>query len=413
MLACMEGGGQVLRVSVALAAITGMPIQVSRIRQGRSTPGLRAQHLAGIKLIRDISSGELSPCSVGSQDFVFTPGNLREEDGRVGARLERKEREQQQQQQQQQRQKEEARKKARRLLRTVERCRIHHPTITSCCSCSASVSCDREKNHSTPLRIRVYPILRLWIISSTSSCHSFATHFGADVSVSVAKRGYFPRGGGEVELSVVPSGLNPLRMLEQGEIVSVKAILRTFGYPASSQVLADMADLIEGRSFSDCAGSRDQNHKKNRVAVEVECNVHFSMQEEEPAQWRGGASVSGGSVGKKSTKRKGKSKRAGERKRRPFSVQLAATTTTGCILSANALGQRIGSERDLTMGAIHDLEALIASGSCVDEHPNQLIVFMALARGGTSALVYVKTEPACVAMYLQSCWRSHPTLRMV
>ena len=98
--------------------------------------------------------------------------------------------------------------------------------------------------------------------------------------------------------------------------------------------------------------------------------------------------MSGGSVGKKSTKRKGKSKRAG-RKKTPttFSVQLAATTTTGCILSANALGQRIGSERDLTMGAIHDLEALIASGSCVDEHTqDQLIVFMALAQGGKSTL---------------------------
>ena len=176
-------------------------------------------------------------------------------------------------------------------------------------------------------------------------------------------------------------------MLEQGEIVSVKAILRTFGYPASSQVLADMADLIEGRSFSDCAGSRDQNHKKNRVAVEVECNVHFGMQEEEPAQWRGGAARAEAVLARKVPKEKEKA--SGPRKKTPttFSVQLAATTTTGCILSANALGQRIGSERDLTMGAIHDLEALIASGSCVDEHTqDQLIVFMALARGGTSAL---------------------------
>ena len=44
----MEGGGQVLRISLALAAITGTPVHVSKIRQGRSTPGLRAQHLAGL-----------------------------------------------------------------------------------------------------------------------------------------------------------------------------------------------------------------------------------------------------------------------------------------------------------------------------------------------------------------------------
>jgi RNA 3'-terminal phosphate cyclase (ATP) len=46
----MEGGGQILRMSVALAAIRSQPIRMKKIRAGRSSPGLKAQHLTGISL---------------------------------------------------------------------------------------------------------------------------------------------------------------------------------------------------------------------------------------------------------------------------------------------------------------------------------------------------------------------------
>ncbi len=35
-----EGGGQILRTSLALAAITGTPVRINRIRAGRQKPGL-------------------------------------------------------------------------------------------------------------------------------------------------------------------------------------------------------------------------------------------------------------------------------------------------------------------------------------------------------------------------------------
>jgi RNA 3'-terminal phosphate cyclase (ATP) len=43
----LEGGGQTLRISSALSAILGVPIRIHSIRAGRSTPGLRPQHLTG------------------------------------------------------------------------------------------------------------------------------------------------------------------------------------------------------------------------------------------------------------------------------------------------------------------------------------------------------------------------------
>ncbi|HEX8108470.1 MAG TPA: RNA 3'-terminal phosphate cyclase, partial [Kofleriaceae bacterium] len=44
-----EGGGQILRTSLALVMITGRPLEMSRIRAGRARPGLRRQHLACVE----------------------------------------------------------------------------------------------------------------------------------------------------------------------------------------------------------------------------------------------------------------------------------------------------------------------------------------------------------------------------
>lgn len=43
----LEGGGQLLRNAIALAALTHTPVRISNVRQGRPQPGLKAQHAAG------------------------------------------------------------------------------------------------------------------------------------------------------------------------------------------------------------------------------------------------------------------------------------------------------------------------------------------------------------------------------
>ena len=55
----LEGGGQILRNSAALATITGQTLVVNKIRAARSKPGLRAQHAAGMQLVAQISGGKL------------------------------------------------------------------------------------------------------------------------------------------------------------------------------------------------------------------------------------------------------------------------------------------------------------------------------------------------------------------
>uniref|UniRef100_A0A8C7CC37 RNA 3'-terminal phosphate cyclase n=1 Tax=Neovison vison TaxID=452646 RepID=A0A8C7CC37_NEOVI len=73
----MEGGGQILRVSTALSCLLGLPLRVQKIRAGRSTPGLRPQHLSGLEMIRDLCDGQLEGAEIGSTEIMFTPEKIK------------------------------------------------------------------------------------------------------------------------------------------------------------------------------------------------------------------------------------------------------------------------------------------------------------------------------------------------
>ncbi len=71
-----EGGGQVLRMTVALSAVTGTPVHVSNIRAGRSNPGLRPQHLAAIEAVRRLCRGTVDGMEEHATEITFRPGEL-------------------------------------------------------------------------------------------------------------------------------------------------------------------------------------------------------------------------------------------------------------------------------------------------------------------------------------------------
>jgi RNA 3'-terminal phosphate cyclase (ATP) len=72
-----EGGGQILRTSLALSAVTGQPLIIEQIRTHRSQPGLRPQHLAAVKAIAQITQAEVEGAVLHSRELRFTPGRLR------------------------------------------------------------------------------------------------------------------------------------------------------------------------------------------------------------------------------------------------------------------------------------------------------------------------------------------------
>jgi RNA 3'-terminal phosphate cyclase (ATP) len=69
-----EGGGQVLRTSLALALITGKAFRLRNIRAKRSKPGLQAQHLMSVKAAAQIGQATTRGACISSIDLTFEPG---------------------------------------------------------------------------------------------------------------------------------------------------------------------------------------------------------------------------------------------------------------------------------------------------------------------------------------------------
>ncbi len=68
-----EGGGQILRTSLSLAAITGRRIRIHDLRSKRRTPGLAAQHLTAVRAVAALCQAETRGDELGSQDLDFAP----------------------------------------------------------------------------------------------------------------------------------------------------------------------------------------------------------------------------------------------------------------------------------------------------------------------------------------------------
>jgi len=164
-----EGGGQIVRTAVALSAVTGKPVRITRIRQGRSKPGLAAQHARAITALAAICNARTSGATPGSSEIVFTPGEIR------GGR--------------------------------------HRVEIGTAGSVTLLMQC------LLPALLRADAHSSLQIIGGTDVQWSPAvdyfknvflpalSSFGARVSLEVLQRGYYPRGQGEVLLEVEPAKL--------------------------------------------------------------------------------------------------------------------------------------------------------------------------------------------------------------
>jgi RNA 3'-terminal phosphate cyclase (ATP) len=71
-----EGGGQMLRSSLALSILTRTPIHLTNIRAKRPKPGLQAQHLQSVRAAATISSAQVEGDAIASQSLRFAPGDV-------------------------------------------------------------------------------------------------------------------------------------------------------------------------------------------------------------------------------------------------------------------------------------------------------------------------------------------------
>jgi len=191
-----EGGGQILRTSVSLAALTGRAVEITRIRAGRSKPGLQPQHLMAVRAVAALCGAALEGDAVGSQRLLFTPradpqpGRYRFDIGTAGA--------------------------APLVIQSV----LLPLALAGGAPSGATVIGGTHVPHAPPLEYleAVYlPALR---------------RAGLAAMVSYSRAGFFPAGGGEVVLETLPAPrLQPLDLTERGKLQALTAYVVTGKLP--------------------------------------------------------------------------------------------------------------------------------------------------------------------------------------
>jgi len=72
-----EGGGQILRTSLALSLVTGKPFRITKIRARRARPGLRRQHLTAVLAAAEVGRARCRGADLESRELEFVPDAVR------------------------------------------------------------------------------------------------------------------------------------------------------------------------------------------------------------------------------------------------------------------------------------------------------------------------------------------------
>ena len=169
-----EGGGQIIRSAIALSCITKQPIHLENIRKNRKNEGLKAQHLTAIRILQKISKADVIGAKIGSTELKFIPGNVEN-------------------------------------LELIEDVKTAGSISLILQVLIPVVSISQKK---LSLIIKGGTDV-LWSPSMDYTQHVLKeaySRMGIEFSVEIIKRGYYPKGNGEVKLEVYPSKIKSLTL---------------------------------------------------------------------------------------------------------------------------------------------------------------------------------------------------------
>lgn len=293
----LEGGGQILRTSLALSCILRKPVRIYNIRAKRPNPGLQAQHFATIRALRDITQAKVEGFSLGSLEVKFSPQEVRSVDLNID-------------------------------IKTAGSIGLLLQSLIPVSAFSPEGVHARIKGGTTgkaAIPIEYYPSVIIPILK----------RMGIEVRLNLIKRGYYPKGGGEV-LVFIKGGnlLSPLNLIEQGKVIRIEGIShshRELKKRNVSERQRDSALEILKKRF-DCP-------------IDILCEYSDSL------------SLGSGIV-------------------------LWAKTDKEAILGADAMGEREKPAEDIGSQAAEKLISQIDSNAPVDSHlADNLIIWLALAGG--------------------------------
>jgi RNA 3'-terminal phosphate cyclase (ATP) len=190
-----EGGGQILRYSLALSALTLRPVRIFNIRAKRDNPGLRPQHLTAVKALKEATNALVKGAEVGSMELYFEPrarrgGFMKLDIGTAGS------------------------------ISLVMQAMI--PVLLySEREARVQVTGGTDVEWSPPI-----DYMRLVF------AHNIRL-LGVGVEVKVERRGHYPRGGGLVEFTVrrLADVLKPVQLVDHGGVVGVRGVSHAVRLP--------------------------------------------------------------------------------------------------------------------------------------------------------------------------------------
>ncbi len=209
-----EGGGQLVRTAVALAAICGEAIELHNIRAQRKPPGLAPQHVTAVRAVAALCGAEVEGLEVRSPALGFRPGRIRGghyhfDVGTAGSLT--------------------------LVLQAV---------LPVAVMCDAPVSMvligGTDVRAAPPLDYLRYVFLPL------------LAHAGVNATLSLRRRGYYPRGGGEIEVQVHGGRPRPLHLMQPHPVTELRGRVHVANLPwhivermqhSASLALADIAPV--------------------------------------------------------------------------------------------------------------------------------------------------------------------------
>ena len=295
-----SGSGTILRLSVALATITGQPLHICNIRQNRPQPGLKAQHLEAVLTAAKLCDAEVKGATLNSRELWFTPGevksgNFEAEIGTAGS--------------------------ISVLLMTV---------LPICVFAKDTVRLRVAKGGTDVSHSPTINYMRNVFLAALKQ-------MGLDASITVHKYGYYPKGMGEVTMTVKPShALQPIRLEHFGTLTSVKGIsVCTF--------------LAERKVAERQAKAANEYLSERGYAADIQVMNDRSN----PLQ-------------------------------KGSSIVLWAETDTGAIVGADAIGELRKTSETVGRKAAERLYTEISATPTVDAHlADMLIPYVALAAGSS------------------------------
>lgn len=381
----LEGGGQIVRNSVSLAAILHHPIKIHSIRGRRSKPGLAAQHAAGIRLVSKISQMIIQGCSVNSKILEMNNDSIKS-------------------------------------------LKVH-----ACLPSSEIVSIDEDAGTAGAISLMIQTSLPVAIFEKTCSekyrltlrggtnvsssppidhtkhvlfplLSNMGLHMSADEALIIHKRGYFPKGCGEISMNFAPikdSHLLPITLRSQGIFTAINGIIfgdcscedkETYRY-----LLLEKLELI----IKEIQLPNLSEEIKIQISISDELKSTHSKSTVRSATLSSSPQIPVPDKINNSKYSKDDNSVSNKQSKVNLGIQLwtssCGATPSPCVLQANDLIRYIPSPpaaeictqlQDSADKVVGELLALVASGACIDERTaDQLILYMALASGRSEILV--------------------------